>query len=112
MYCTSCGRHLEDDARFCKDCGAPTAQSAPPGATAAPEVRPQIGPPERSRGAPGPRFGEGSPPPPGITVEQPAGPDDAVVERQRGPTLRTPGGDFELAGFGIRFGGTSIDLVI
>jgi phage shock protein C len=30
MYCSNCGRKLEDPARFCSDCGTPRATVAPP----------------------------------------------------------------------------------
>lgn len=30
MYCSNCGKQLEDGARFCKYCGAPTSHSETP----------------------------------------------------------------------------------
>ncbi len=30
MYCTSCGHQLNDDDRFCPQCGVATGQGAPP----------------------------------------------------------------------------------
>jgi phage shock protein C len=30
MYCSNCGRQLEDHARFCSECGAPRPGSQPP----------------------------------------------------------------------------------
>jgi len=32
MYCSNCGRKLEDQARFCSECGAPRPGSQPTGA--------------------------------------------------------------------------------
>ena len=30
MYCSNCGRKLEDQARFCSDCGTPSPAVTPP----------------------------------------------------------------------------------
>ena len=127
MYCISCGTQLPDKARFCGRCGTPrvpgtagtteTAEAAEVtgtteigGETKATAPYPDAG--RYASGAPGPRFGTEPQIAPSAAVEQIAGPVGAIVERPRGATLRTAGGDFELAGFGIRLGGAMIDAVI
>lgn len=37
MFCTSCGKHIPDDARFCSACGAPVTVSVTPAAANAAE---------------------------------------------------------------------------
>jgi phage shock protein C len=39
MFCTRCGVELKDDARYCSDCGTPTANAPRPQPGAYPEKR-------------------------------------------------------------------------
>ena len=116
MYCISCGTQLPDEARFCSSCGASRAPETPETTETGGETEPPAPNPDAGRhasaGAPGPRFGTAPQLALSATVEQLAGPYGAVIERLRGATLRTEGGDFELAGFGIRLGGAMVDVVI
>ncbi len=136
MYCSGCGTEANEGDRFCRRCGGTLAEAAdaapapvapapaplPPGGAAGPVWGGEPVAPAASR-SPLASPAPAAPSPPASTAPAPPAAPGAApaarrvhvpgrIVRPRGPVLETAAGELELAGFGVRFGGWLIDVVV